>query len=73
MEDFMQIDSRRRYLNKFATMMAAVTGAPILFAQQPPQSLLEIGLAAATTHTMESITSPALVLMTATPKTITFS
>jgi enamine deaminase RidA (YjgF/YER057c/UK114 family) len=38
MENFMQNDSRRSYLNKFATMMAAVTGAPILFAQQPPQS-----------------------------------
>ena len=32
----MQINTRRRYLNKFATMIAAVTGAPILFAQQPP-------------------------------------
>ena len=32
----MQINTRRRYFNKFATMMAAVTGAPILFAQQPP-------------------------------------
>src|SRR5579864_4433146 len=36
MESFMQIDTRRRYFNKFATMMAAFTGAPILFAQQPP-------------------------------------
>ncbi len=33
--NFMQIDTRRRYLNRFATMMAAA-GAPILFAQQPP-------------------------------------
>ena len=32
----MKINTRRRYFNKFATMMAAVTGAPILFAQQPP-------------------------------------
>jgi enamine deaminase RidA (YjgF/YER057c/UK114 family) len=32
----MNIDTRRRYFNKFATMMAAVTGAPLLFAQQPP-------------------------------------
>ena len=32
----MNINTRRRYFNKFATMMAAVTGAPILFAQQPP-------------------------------------
>jgi enamine deaminase RidA (YjgF/YER057c/UK114 family) len=34
----MQANSRRRYLNEFARMMAAVAGAPILFAQQPPQS-----------------------------------
>ena len=34
---FMEINTRRRYFNKFATMMAAVTGARILFAQQPPQ------------------------------------
>jgi enamine deaminase RidA (YjgF/YER057c/UK114 family) len=32
----MQIDSRRRYFNKFATIVAAVTGAPLLFGQQPP-------------------------------------
>jgi len=32
----MNINTRRRYFNKFATMMAAVTSAPILFAQQPP-------------------------------------
>jgi enamine deaminase RidA (YjgF/YER057c/UK114 family) len=32
----MQINTRRTYLNQFATMMAAVAGAPILFAQQPP-------------------------------------
>jgi enamine deaminase RidA (YjgF/YER057c/UK114 family) len=38
MEDSMQADSRRRYLNKLATTMAAVTGARVLFAQQPPQS-----------------------------------
>ena len=31
----MNIDTRRRYFHKFATMMAAVTGAPVLFAQQP--------------------------------------
>lgn len=31
----MQINTRRRYLNKFATIVAGVTGAPILFAQQP--------------------------------------
>jgi enamine deaminase RidA (YjgF/YER057c/UK114 family) len=36
MENFMQVNSRRRYFNKLATMMAAVTGVPILFAQQPP-------------------------------------
>src|SRR5205823_6229336 len=35
MENSMQINTRRRYFNKFATMMAAVTGAPVLFAQQP--------------------------------------
>ena len=34
----MQINSRRRCFNKFATMMAGVTGARVLFAQQPPQS-----------------------------------
>jgi enamine deaminase RidA (YjgF/YER057c/UK114 family) len=34
----MELDTRRRYFNKFATMIATVTGAPILFAQQPPQS-----------------------------------
>jgi enamine deaminase RidA (YjgF/YER057c/UK114 family) len=33
---FMKINTRRWYCNKFATMMAAVTGAPILFAQHPP-------------------------------------
>jgi len=32
----MQINVRRRYFNKFATMIAAATGAPILFAQQAP-------------------------------------
>ena len=32
----MNFNTRRRYFNKFATMMAAVTGAPIIFAQQPP-------------------------------------
>jgi enamine deaminase RidA (YjgF/YER057c/UK114 family) len=32
----MQINTRRRYFNKIATMAAAVTGAPILFAQQQP-------------------------------------
>lgn len=37
-EIVMKIDTRRRYLNKIATMMAAVTGAPILFAQQPPSA-----------------------------------
>ena len=31
----MQVNFQRRYFNKFATIMAAVTGAPILFAQQP--------------------------------------
>jgi len=31
----MKIDTRRRYFNKIATMMAAVTGAPIVFAQRP--------------------------------------
>jgi enamine deaminase RidA (YjgF/YER057c/UK114 family) len=33
-EIVMQINSRRRYFNKFATIVAAVTGAPMLFAQQ---------------------------------------
>jgi len=37
MENFMQVNSRRRYFNKFATMMAAMTGARILVAQQPSQ------------------------------------
>jgi enamine deaminase RidA (YjgF/YER057c/UK114 family) len=32
----MKINTRRWYFNKFATMLAAVTGAPILLAQQPP-------------------------------------
>ena len=32
----MKINTRRWYFNKFPTIMAAVTGAPILFAQQPP-------------------------------------
>ena len=32
----MQIDTRRRYFNRFATIMAAVTGAPLLLAQQAP-------------------------------------
>lgn len=32
----MQINIRRRYFNKFAATMAAVTGAPILFSQQTP-------------------------------------
>ena len=30
----MQINTRRRYLNRLATLAAAVTGAPMLFAQQ---------------------------------------
>jgi enamine deaminase RidA (YjgF/YER057c/UK114 family) len=36
----MQTDTRRRYFNKFATMMAAITGARIATAQQaaPPSS-----------------------------------
>ena len=38
MENPMQADSRRRYLNKVAGMITAVTGARILFAQQPPQT-----------------------------------
>src|ERR1700741_2117352 len=38
MENSMQADSRRRYFSKFATTMAALTGARVLFAQQPPQS-----------------------------------
>jgi enamine deaminase RidA (YjgF/YER057c/UK114 family) len=33
--DFM-VNTRRRYFNRFATLLAAVTGAPVLFAQQPP-------------------------------------
>jgi enamine deaminase RidA (YjgF/YER057c/UK114 family) len=32
----MQIDIQRRFFNKFAALAAAVTGAPILFAQQAP-------------------------------------
>ena len=32
----MLIDTRRRYFNKVATMIAAVTGAKFLSAQQPP-------------------------------------
>ena len=32
----MQINSRRRYFNRFATMAAAFTGAPIFFGQQVP-------------------------------------
>lgn len=32
----MQLDTRRRYFQKFTTMMAAITGAPVLFAQQQP-------------------------------------
>ena len=36
MENSMQIDTRRKYFHKFATMMAAVTGARVLSAQQPP-------------------------------------
>jgi enamine deaminase RidA (YjgF/YER057c/UK114 family) len=42
----MNINTRRRYFNKFATMMAAVTGAPILFAQQPPAGAAPAGGAA---------------------------
>ena len=34
----MQANTRRRYFNKLATMMATVTGARVLFAQQPPQA-----------------------------------
>jgi len=37
METFMQVIARRRCFNKFATMMAAITGSRILFAQQLPQ------------------------------------
>lgn len=32
----MQINARRRFFNRFATTMAAVTGAPLLFSQQAP-------------------------------------
>jgi enamine deaminase RidA (YjgF/YER057c/UK114 family) len=35
-EHLMQINTRRRYFNRFATIVAAVTGAPMLFAQQTP-------------------------------------
>jgi enamine deaminase RidA (YjgF/YER057c/UK114 family) len=38
MENSMLANSRRRYFNKLATTMAAVTGARVLFAQQPPQA-----------------------------------
>ena len=37
MESFMQVIARRRCFNKFATLMTAITGSRILFAQQPPQ------------------------------------
>src|SRR5437899_12077260 len=38
MEKFMQVNARRRYFKQFATTMAAITGARVLFAQQqPPQ------------------------------------
>ncbi len=33
----MQVNARRRYFNQFATMMASITGARVLFAQQPAQ------------------------------------
>jgi enamine deaminase RidA (YjgF/YER057c/UK114 family) len=46
----MEINTRRRYFNKFATMMAAVTGAPILFAQQPPAGAAPAGGAAGGTR-----------------------
>jgi enamine deaminase RidA (YjgF/YER057c/UK114 family) len=46
----MNINTRRRYFNKFATMMAAVTGAPILFAQQPPAGAAPAGGAAGGTR-----------------------
>ena len=38
MESVMQLELRRKFFNKCATMVAAVTGAPVLFAQQqtPP-------------------------------------
>jgi len=38
MESFMQLELRRKFFNKCATMVAAATGAPVLFAQQqaPP-------------------------------------
>jgi enamine deaminase RidA (YjgF/YER057c/UK114 family) len=35
-ENLMQNSTRRRYFNRFATIFAAVTGAPMLFAQQTP-------------------------------------
>jgi enamine deaminase RidA (YjgF/YER057c/UK114 family) len=35
-ENLMQNSTRRRYFNRFATFFAAVTGAPMLFAQQTP-------------------------------------
>ena len=34
--EFMQINTRRRYFNKFATMIGALTGSRLVFAQQPP-------------------------------------
>src|SRR6266496_4471770 len=37
MENFMQVNARRRYFNQFATTIAAITGARVLFAQQPTQ------------------------------------
>ena len=37
LENVMQVNERRRSFNKFATMMATVTGARVLFAQQTPQ------------------------------------
>jgi enamine deaminase RidA (YjgF/YER057c/UK114 family) len=37
MENAMQVNARRRYFNKLATMIASATGARMLFAQQAPQ------------------------------------
>ena len=71
----MEVNTRRRYFNRFATVVAALQKhqsfslgslRPVAHRQPAPQG---IGLAAAATHTTESIISPALVLMTAIPKT----
>jgi enamine deaminase RidA (YjgF/YER057c/UK114 family) len=43
-ENLTQNSTRRRYFNKFATIFAAVTGAPILFAQPRRNSHIQNGI-----------------------------